>query len=130
VSGICACAHGVGAHLDAWPRPAMCTVQIRDEEGRPRRCPCGDYRPVARPAGPRLPGRIRNSQRRGGFRRLPRRVPRGRRGRSQVARALLLAVSVCVVLMYLTGGSIGLWQGLAVLAVVFFGARRIGAGWR
>ena len=63
MSGTCACAHGMGAHLNAWPRPAACTVLLRDKDGNPRRCPCSDYRPVTRPARSR-----------------PRRVPRGRHG--------------------------------------------------
>ena len=46
MTGICACAHAVGAHLDAWPRPAPCLAEIRDEDGRRRPCPCPDYRPA------------------------------------------------------------------------------------
>jgi hypothetical protein len=47
MSGTCAsCAHGMGAHLNAWPRPAACTAQIRDQEGNRRPCPCPDYRPL------------------------------------------------------------------------------------
>lgn len=71
MSGICACAHAMGAHLNAWPRPAACTVLLRDKEGNPRRCPCPDYRPVARRAS-----------------RHPRRVPRSVARRSPAVRLL------------------------------------------